>query len=35
VSAVAAYHASQLNFADAGPGLRVEWRLARAAPVAA
>lgn len=28
VSAVAAYHGSRLSFADAGPGLRVEWRLA-------
>jgi signal transduction histidine kinase len=28
VSAVAAYHHSRLAFADAGPGLRVEWRLA-------
>jgi signal transduction histidine kinase len=32
VSAVAAYHGSRLDFADAGPGLRVEWRLARAMP---
>lgn len=31
VSAVAAYHASRLDFADAGPGLRVEWRLAASA----
>jgi signal transduction histidine kinase len=27
VSAVAAYHGSRLEFADAAPGLRVEWRL--------
>ena len=30
VSAVAAYHGSRLDFADARPGLRVEWRLAAA-----
>ena len=35
VSAVAGYHGSSLEFADAGPGLRVIWRLARAAPDAA
>jgi len=34
VSAVVAYHESRLDFADAGPGLRVEWRLARASPEA-
>ena len=33
VSAVADHHGSSLAFADAGPGLRVEWRLPRAAPV--
>jgi signal transduction histidine kinase len=35
VSAVADYHGSSLEFSDAGPGLRVDWRLARAAPAAA
>lgn len=30
VSAVVAYHDSRLDFTDAGPGLRVEWRLAAA-----
>ncbi len=31
VSAVAAYHQSKLDFADAGPGLSVRWRFDRTA----